>query len=118
MGHEGIGAGPVLNPRNGLVFVPASTDVLVAVPSKIPRPSTIRPCGQFKRHSNAYGPAQDSQKPNRRFFGFDSDSMDSCKPGNRRADYDTEHTGRRPARPRLEYGLPPSASEAGDPVFK
>jgi peptidylamidoglycolate lyase len=86
-GKKGSGEGEFLNPH-GLVFVPGSTDVLVA-DRQNSRLQLFDRVGKFKRQWTG---AKDAQTTGR-IFCVDADADGFLYLGIRRADYDTEHTG-------------------------
>jgi peptidylamidoglycolate lyase len=86
-GAKGSGEGEFRNPH-GLVFLPGSTDVLVA-DRENSRLQLFDRVGKFKRQWTGAKGAQTTG----RVFCIDADSDGFLYVGIRRADYDTEHTG-------------------------
>ena len=86
-GKKGSGEGAFSNPH-GLVFVPGSTDVLVA-DRENSRLQLFDRAGKFKRQWTG---AKDAQTTGR-VFCVDADSDGFLYVGIRRADYDAAHTG-------------------------
>jgi peptidylamidoglycolate lyase len=110
-GKKGSGEGEFSNPH-GLVFVPASTDVLVA-DRENSRLQLFDRVGKFKKQ---WTPAKDAQTTGR-VFCVDADSDGFLYVGIRRADYDTEHTG--VLKLDREWNIVASIGfgKPGDPVF-
>ena len=86
-GKKGAGEGEFRNPH-GLVFVPGSSDVLVA-DRENSRLQLFDRAGKFKRQWTGAKGAETTG----RVFCVDADSEGFLYLGIRRADYDTEHTG-------------------------